>query len=303
MIYDIRHLTTMTYASPVRLARFNLRLRPGQVLEGFTLAIDPVPWSIQDETGPFIVNRSRLTIRRPLSRLRIESRFRVEVSEPSLIAAMYLGDGAAPNTGPDMGGPTVAQIRERAARNRDLTAMGPASYLYPSPMAPSTPAIAAWAAPFFPTQQSVLEAGRALMRAIYQEFTYDGAATTTRTLPEEAFQARHGVCQDFAHVMIVAARAHGIPAAYVSGYLRTIPPAGQPRLVGADATHAWANLWCGDELGWVGFDPTNDTLARSDHIFTAMGRDYADVAPLDGVFHGGAGQTMTVSVDVAPVEG
>jgi transglutaminase-like putative cysteine protease len=304
MLYDIRHLTTMTYASPVRLARFNLRLRPapwpGQVLDRFSLTIDPVPWSVQDETGPFIVNRSRLTIRRPLSRLRIETRFRVEVSEPSLIAAMYGGDAAHE---PVMGGPTVAQVRERAARNRDLTAMGPASYLYPSQMAPSSSAIAAWAAQFFPTQQGALAAGCALMRAIYEEFTYDGTATTTRTLPDEAFQARHGVCQDFAHVMIVAARAHGIPAAYVSGYLRTIPPEGQPRLVGADATHAWANLWCGEELGWVGFDPTNDTLARSDHIFTAMGRDYADVAPLDGVFHGGAGQTMTVSVDVAPVTG
>ncbi len=302
MLYDISHVTTMTYASPVRLARFNLRLRPaewpGQVLDAFELLIDPAPWSIQDEPGPFIVNRSRMTIRRPLSRLRIESRFRVEVSDPSLIAAMYLGESGEPT----MGGPTVAQLRDRAARNRDLTAMGPASYLYPSPMAPSTPAIAAWAAQFFPTQQGVLAAGAALMRAIFEEFRYDGAATTTRTLPEEAFAARHGVCQDFAHVMIVAARAHGIPAAYVSGYLRTIPPAGQPRLIGADATHAWANLWCGDELGWVGFDPTNNTLARSDHIFTAMGRDYADVAPLDGVFHGGAGQTMAVSVDVAPVE-
>ena len=306
MLYDICHLTMMTYASPVRLARFNLRLRPaawpGQVLDRFSLTIDPVPWSVQDEAGPFLVNRSRLTIRRPLSRLRIESRFRVEVSEPSLIAAMYVGETAGNAFDRAMGGPTVAHVRERAARNRDLTAMGPASYLYPSPMAPSSTAIAAWSAQFFPPQQGALAAGRALMRAIYEEFTYDGTATTTRTLPEEAFQARHGVCQDFAHVMIVAARAHGIPAAYVSGYLRTIPPPGQPRLVGADATHAWANLWCGEELGWVGFDPTNDMLVRSDHIFTAMGRDYADVAPLDGVFHGGAGQTMAVSVDVAPVE-
>ena len=201
-----------------------------------------------------------------------------------------------------MTGPSVAQVRDRAARSRDLSAMGPASYLYPSPMAPNSPEIAAWAARFFPSAQGALAAGCALMRAIYDEFTYDGDATTSETLPDQAFQARHGVCQDFAHVMIVAARAHGIPAAYVSGYLRTIPPPGQPRLIGADATHAWATLWCGEELGWVGFDPTNDTLARSDHIFTAMGRDYADVAPLDGVFHGGAGQRLAVSVDVAPCE-
>lgn len=293
MLYDVRHLTTVTYASPVRLARFNVRLRPapwpGQVLERFALTIEPVPWSVQDDFGPFVVNRSRLIIREPLSRLAIESRFRVTVSEPS-------------RPDPVIGGPSVAQVRDRAARSRDLSAMGPASYLYPSPMAPNSPAIAAWAARFFPAAQDALAAGCALMRAIHDEFTYDGDATTSETLPDQAFQARHGVCQDFAHVMIVAARAHGIPAAYVSGYLRTIPPPGQPRLIGADATHAWATLWCGEDLGWVGFDPTNATLARSDHIFTAMGRDYADVAPLDGVFHGGAGQRLTVSVDVAPCE-
>jgi transglutaminase-like putative cysteine protease len=102
--------------------------------------------------------------------------------------------------------------------------------------------------------------------------------------------------------MIVAARAWGVPAAYASGYLRTLPPPGRPRLAGADAMHAWVMLWCGEALGWVGFDPTNDMLARGDHIFVAMGRDYADVAPLDGVFHGGAGQAMELAVDVVPVD-
>jgi len=148
----------------------------------------------------------------------------------------------------------------------------------------------------------VLEAGQSLMAAIHREFRYDGAATQVDTPASEAFAARHGVCQDFAHVMIVAARAHVIPAAYISGYLRTIPPQGQPRLIGADATHAWAALWCGDALGWVGFDPTNDVLASTDHIFTAMGRDYADVAPIDGVVLGGGRQRVEVSVDVEPVD-
>jgi transglutaminase-like putative cysteine protease len=133
------------------------------------------------------------------------------------------------------------------------------------------------------------------------EFRFDGGATGTDTPPAVAFAARHGVCQDFAHILIVAARAWGLPAAYVSGYLRTLPPPGQPRLAGADAMHAWVNLWCGEELGWIGFDPTNDMIAGSDHIFVAMGRDYADVAPMDGVFHGAAGQAMEVAVDVLPV--
>jgi len=139
------------------------------------------------------------------------------------------------------------------------------------------------------------------MQAIHAAFRFDASATRADTSPTDAFRLRQGVCQDFTHVMIVAARAQGIPAAYVSGYLRTLPPPGMPRLVGADAMHAWAALWCGDALGWVGFDPTNAVLAGTDHIFVAMGRDYSDVAPLDGVFHGGDGQSMGVSVDVLPL--
>jgi transglutaminase-like putative cysteine protease len=146
-----------------------------------------------------------------------------------------------------------------------------------------------------------MSAAQRLMEAIHREFRYDPKATGAETPPLVAFNQRSGVCQDFAHIMIIAARANGVPAAYVSGYLRTLPPPGQPRLVGADAMHAWVNIWCGDELGWIGFDPTNNILVHEDHIVTAMGRDYADVAPIDGVFHGGVGQTMDVSVDVAPL--
>lgn len=291
MIYAVKHRTTVKYASPVRLARFNVRLKPapwpGQILLDYALTVDPLPWTIQQESGSWIVNRSRLTIRDPLKRLVIESSFRIEVMPPALDLAMAIA-------------PTVGDVRDQVLVHRDLTAAGPASYLYASSMAPASPVIAAWARPHFAPETSVLAAGIALMRAIHQEFVYDGKATEADTPPAAAFALKRGVCQDFAHVMIVAARAHGVPAAYVSGYLRTLPPPGKPRLVGADATHAWVMLWCGAALGWIGFDPTNDCLVRSDHIFTAMGRDYADVAPLDGVFRGGGGQVMTVAVDVAP---
>ena len=292
MIYDVRHVTTVRYASIVRLARFNLRLRPAswpsQVLRDYSLTIDPIPWTIQDEPGPYIVNRSRLTLKDPIARLTIESRFRVEV-----LPAPVTFD-TAPRA-------TVAEVRELALAKRDLSAASPASYLYASPMAGTAPEIGDWAKAFFDDRTSVLAGGEALMAAIYAKFRYDSKATKTSTPPLEAFRLSRGVCQDFAHIMIIAARAQGIPAAYVSGYLRTRPPPGKARLVGADATHAWVNLWCGEELGWVGFDPTNNILARTDHIFTAMGRDYSDVAPLDGVFHGGGGQTMDVAVDVIPV--
>ncbi len=142
---------------------------------------------------------------------------------------------------------------------------------------------------------------RKLTAAIYTQFTYHPGITTSDTPPIEAFKNREGVCQDFAHIMIAALRAHGIPAAYVSGYLRTEPPPGAERLVGADAMHAWASIWCGPQMGWVGADPTNNCLVRNDHIVVAMGRDYADVAPIDGVFVGNTTQRMTVAVDVVPV--
>jgi transglutaminase-like putative cysteine protease len=292
MIYAVRHLTTVAYAGKVRLARFNLRLKPapwpGQTLRSHSLSIFPVPGSTQTEFGPYLVNRSRLTLREPISKLSIESRFTVEVQQPSFLNSMAFA-------------PTVVQVRQDALLRHDLSASGPATYLFASPMAQPSVEIAEWAARFFAPDANVLDAGRELMNAIHDEFKYDAKATDTHTPPVEAFSKRRGVCQDFAHIMIIAARAHAIPAAYVSGYLRTLPPAGQPRLVGADATHAWVNLWCGDELGWVGFDPTNRCHAGTDHIFTAMGRDYADVAPLDGVFRGSGTQTMKVAVDVSPI--
>ena len=140
-----------------------------------------------------------------------------------------------------------------------------------------------------------------LMHRIRNDFKYDPKATVVSTPLEEVFEKRHGVCQDFAHVMIAGLRGLGLPAAYVSGYLRTIPPPGKPRLQGADATHAWVSLWCGEQLGWIGFDPTNDVLVENDHIVLAMGRDFSDVSPVDGIIVGSRRQKLSVKVDVLPV--
>ncbi len=186
--------------------------------------------------------------------------------------------------------------------DRDLSSAGPALYLFDSGIVQIDGEMGEWARPYLSNGGTMLQAAQALTHAIYSQFSYDSDATKTETPPIEAFRKRRGVCQDFAHIMIAALRAHGIPAAYASGYLRTIPPPGKARLVGADAMHAWVNVWCGDQLGWIGFDPTNDLIVRGDHILIAMGRDYADVAPVDGVFHGNEGQTLRVSVDVSPVD-
>jgi transglutaminase-like putative cysteine protease len=140
------------------------------------------------------------------------------------------------------------------------------------------------------------------MHRIRTEFKYDPKATVISTPLKEVFEKRHGVCQDFAHVMIAGLRGLGLPAAYVSGYLRTIPPPGKPRLQGADATHAWVSLWCGPGIGWVGFDPTNDILVENDHIVLAVGRDFSDVSPVDGIIVGSRKQKLSVAVDVLLVE-
>jgi transglutaminase-like putative cysteine protease len=293
MIYQIRNLTEIVYAPPVSFARFNLRLRPAdwpnQRLLSHALDIAPHPATIREEQGPYHVNTSRLVLDGAIRTLRIESNLRVEVLAPAV----------DPESAPS---PSIAAIRAAALTHCDLHATSPCSYLFASPIAVPADEISDWARPFLLDEQSVIAGGKALMSAIHHDFRYESGATDSYTPPLEAFRERHGVCQDFAHVMIIAARAHGIPAAYVSGYLRTLPPPGKARLVGADAMHAWVNLWCGGELGWIGFDPTNNLIVRGDHIFTAMGRDYADVAPIDGVFRGGGRQTMKVSVDVAPVE-
>lgn len=291
MIYDVRHITEIGYATPIRHARLNLRLRPapwpGQTVSDYALRVTPAPTDREDEEGPYVVTVSRVMLTQPIDRLTIDSRFRVTVAPPAPFDPQAT--------------PSIRAVRAAAATRRDLSKFGPAPYLYPSRIVGAEPEITRWAAPFLAdADRPVGLAAAGLMHALYRDFAYDPAATQTETAPIDAFRQRRGVCQDFAHVMIAALRAYGLPAAYVSGYLRTLPPPGQPRLIGADATHAWVHLWCGAEAGWIGFDPTNDCTTAADHIFTAMGRDYADVAPVDGVFYGGAGQEMQVSVDVAP---
>lgn len=292
MIYAVRHITRLAYLGSVRLARFNVRLKPadwpGQTLQNFSLRIDPLPWTVQEEIGPFVVNRSRLNIRDPLSRLTIESRFQVEVAATSFVRDM-------------LAGPTVEQVRRHALTHSDLSALGPASYLYASSVAARSVEIGEWSRPFFGSGEPVMSAAQRLMEAIHREFRYDPKATGAETPPLVAFNQRSGVCQDFAHIMIAGLRGLGLPAAYVSGYIRTIPPPGEKRLEGSDASHAWVMLWCGPDIGWVGLDPTNDLIVANDHIVTGFGRDYADVSPLDGVLVGPGSQKIGIAVDVIPV--
>jgi transglutaminase-like putative cysteine protease len=290
MIYGLRHRTTYSYGAEVGFARCVLRLTPAtsatQTVLQSALRITP-PWASRtDRVGPFGETVTTVIIQTPHRSLQIEATARVEVNAPAI-------DEFQPSLPWEM-------VREQTLEGSEMGPLGPAAYLYPTARTRLVDDITDYARSSFAPGRQILEAGLELMRRIHADFVFDSDATEVSTPAGEAFLARRGVCQDFAHIMIAGLKGLGLPAAYVSGYLRTIPPAGQPRLEGADATHAWVSLWCGDALGWIGFDPTNAVLAQNDHIVLATGRDYSDVAPIEGIILAPEGQTLKVQVDVIP---
>lgn len=291
MIYDIRHVTTYNYASPVSFARCALRLEPasggGQTLVSYRVEIKPKPATRTIRTDFFGINTESILIDTPHRALRIDSRARVDVDRPALPR--------------DAQSPSWDGIRELAFGASHTDATSPVNYIFASPLVPLQTLITAYAQQSFTPGRGILAGAVELMRRIYTEFKYQSGATTISTPLEDVFAQRSGVCQDFAHIMVSGLRGLGLPAAYVSGYLRTEPPPGQKRLEGADATHAWATVWCGPSLGWIGFDPTNDLLVANDHIILAVGRDFSDVSPVDGVIVGSRRQRLGVAVDVVPV--
>lgn len=290
MIYDVRHLTTYTYAKPVSFARCALRLAlredADQTVLASSLTLTPAPARLEERRGQFGERVATATIETPHRELTILATARVDVTRPQLPRPLA--------------GRAWEQVRDEAFAATALDLAAPAHFLHPTAMTALNAAITAYAAHSFAPGRPVLEAAFDLTRRITAEFAYDAAATGVTTPAIEAFEARHGVCQDFAHIMISGLRGIGLPAGYVSGYLRTLPPPGRPRLAGADATHAWVTLWCGPALGWIGFDPTNALVVAGDHIVLAAGRDYADVAPIGGVVLGPGKQTIEVAVDVTP---
>ena len=290
MIYNIRHRTTYRYTTPVTFARCVLRLTPRetaaqQVLEA-TVAITPRPARTRTHVGPFGERVMTVAVETAHTELTIEARSRVEVNRPAPLLPFE--------------GLSWEGAREQAFASSALTVDAPAHFLYPTTTAPVLPAITAFGLESFVAGRPIVEAATDLMGRIKRGFVYDPEATGVSTPVISAFEARRGVCQDFTHIMIAALRGLGLPAAYVTGYLRTVPPPGKPRLEGADATHAWVWLWCGEAAGWIGFDPTNDVIVAGDHIMLAIGRDSADTAPIDGVILGAGDQKLKVAVDVVP---
>lgn len=290
MKYRLRHRTTYAYQEEVAFARCVLRLTPQSsatqtVLEA-GIRISPRPSAREERTGPFGARMTTVTVETPHRSLVIEALSRIDVHVPPPAPA---SDSAPWET-----------LRAAALAHGDLGPDGPATFLFPTSRTPIVPEITEYARQSFAAGRPVVEAALDLTRRIHADFRYDPGATEVSTPVARAFAARHGVCQDFAQIMISGLRGLGLPARYVSGYLRTIPPPGQPRLEGADATHAWVGVWCGEAQRWIGFDPTNAILAGNDHLVLATGRDYGDVAPIDGVILASGVQTLKVEVDVVP---
>lgn len=290
MIYGVRHRTTYEYGAEVGFARCVLRLTPAtsatQTVLHSAVRITPLPESRAERVGPFGETVTTVMIQTPHRALQIEGMARVDVH--------------APRIEEDWDSPPWERVREQVLEGADLGPDGPGAYLYPTVRTPLSDPVTDYARASLTPGRPILAAACELMRRMHADFVFDSSATEVSTPAAEAFQARRGVCQDFAHIMIAGLKGLGLSAAYVSGYLRTIPPLGQPRLEGADATHAWVALWCGDQLGWIGFDPTNAVLAQNDHIVLARGRDYSDVAPIDGIILAPGRQALTVQVDVIP---
>jgi transglutaminase-like putative cysteine protease len=257
-------------------------------LVSHTVDIRPRPAGRTARQDFFGTHTESVLIEIPHRNLRIDSRSRVSVSRSA--------PGRAAQSR------AWESVRDVAFEATSLGPSSPIGYVFASPLVPVQQPVTSYASASFPPGSGILAGAVDLMHRIRTEFKYDPKATVISTPLNEVFEKRHGVCQDFAHVMIAGLRGLGLPAAYVSGYLRTIPPPGKPRLQGADATHAWVSLWCGDGLGWIGFDPTNDILVENDHIVLAVGRDFSDVSPVDGIIVGSRKQKLAVAVDVLLVE-
>jgi transglutaminase-like putative cysteine protease len=194
------------------------------------------------------------------------------------------------------------QIQNQAQdQDQTLEILEAKQYVLDSPMVTITSELADYAQSSFLPNRALVDVVHDLMQRIYKDFTYDPTFTTIATPLSEVLRFRRGVCQDFAHLAIACLRAYGMAARYISGYVETLPEPGQPRLVGADASHAWFSVYI-PGTGWLDFDPTNNTVPLDQHITLAWGRDYADVTPLKGIAFGGGQHTLSVSVDVLRLE-
>lgn len=286
----ITHHTRYQHGGPASLAWQMLQLQPRQEAAqeclDFQLEISPPAADLTTRTDYFGNTRHFFSIREPHQELSITSRSIVRRSEESRPL-------------PGITQPLAAARHHVATMIRDHGQFELEQFLHATERVPHLPAAASLATGLDQENTPLLEWIHQLGGIFADTFTFDPAATDVGTTLTELMETKRGVCQDFTHLFLSCARQHGLPAAYVSGYLLTDPPPGQPRLRGADAMHAWVSLLV-PETGWVDYDPTNHCFVGTGHIVVARGRDYSDVSPTRGVFQGGGGQKLSLGVTVEP---
>lgn len=291
MNYVVTHTTTYRYSSPVNVCHNVLMLEPRQSpslqCNSYQLDIDPQPKFSARRTDMFgnFVHRFSLEENHSLLKIAATSNVTVQGRRMSTVESS----------------PTCDQVSTACKTQADSNWLEVSPFFFNSPRIKRSTDFAKYASTIVQRERPIVEAALELTQRIYADFKYDKDATKVDTPTENAFAGRHGVCQDFAHIAVACLRSCNLPARYVSGYLRTIPAPGTKRLIGNDESHAWFSIYCGSELGWIDFDPTNNCVCGTDHVPIAFGRDYSDVVPVKGIFLGGGKTTMSVSVDVAPV--
>jgi transglutaminase-like putative cysteine protease len=291
VIYQVRHVTTLNYEDPVSVSHHILRLSPHnsarQICEQSVIDISPKPNTLTKHVDYFGNATTCFTLLEPHERLVIEAASEIEVT--------------APETPDFEKSPAWEKVRDSLPFDHSSEGLVAYQFVFDSTRIKARPELRRYAQESFAPGRPVLEGTFDLMRRIFADFRFDSKATEVSTPVETFFEKRRGVCQDFAHLQIACMRSLGLPARYVSGYLRTTPPPGRPRLVGADASHAWCSVWSPGS-GWIDFDPTNNSVPTDSHITVAWGRDYGDVSPVHGVLLGGARHTLDTGVDVKPLD-
>jgi len=292
MNYRITHRTTCSYRSPVPVGKHVACLRPRalphQILTHYELSIQPTPASISERIDYFGNTKYFFIVQEPHKKLVVEASSQVNIN-PAAIPPL-----------PADSLPWEEVVRVLSA---DHSVAGLSAYesSFESPRIKIRTEFADYALQSFTPQRPLVEALLDLTARIHNDFRFDPKVTNVRTTTEEVFLKRRGVCQDFAHFQIACLRSLRLSARYVSGYLRTHPPPGKPRLIGADASHAWVSAWC-PGYGWIDLDPTNNLVPSTGHITLAWGRDYGDVSPLYGVIQGGGANALAVAVDIEEIE-
>jgi transglutaminase-like putative cysteine protease len=291
MNYRIAHRTTFKYRHPVSVGKHVACLKPrslrNQQLANSELHIEPTPATITERVDYFGNVLCFFTVQEPHKELVVEAQSEVRLeNDPASF-------------------PQDSLPWEEAARliPRDQSVEGLEAYqfVFESPRIKLRAEFGAYALESFTPGRPMREGLLDLTARIHQDFRFDSKVTNVRTTTEEVFRKRHGVCQDFAHLQIACLRSINLSARYVSGYLRTHPPPGQARLVGADASHAWLSAYC-PGTGWLDVDPTNNVVPSNGHVTLAWGRDYGDVSPLYGVIQGGGAHSLAVAVDMEAIE-